>query len=34
VLRPDEAVKPWPRSVEQAQEMVFDPLTQTWSQRR
>jgi hypothetical protein len=34
VLRPEEAAKPWPRSTEEAQEMVFDPLTQTWSQRR
>ena len=34
VLRPDEAAKRWPRSADEAQQMVFDELTQTWSLRR
>lgn len=34
VLRPDEAAKRWPRSAAEAQQMVFDALTQTWSPRR
>jgi hypothetical protein len=33
VLRPEEAAKPWPRSAEEAEQMVFDALNQTWSRR-
>lgn len=33
VLRPEEAVKPWPRSTDEAARMVFDALGQTWSPR-
>ncbi len=34
VLTADEAaVKPWPRSAEQAKSWVFDPVGQRWSER-
>lgn len=34
VLRPEEVAKPWPRSPQEAEQMVFDALNQTWSPRR
>ena len=32
ILRPEEAaIKPWPRTLEEAQTWTFDPATQTWT---
>jgi hypothetical protein len=34
ILRPDEIAKqPWPKTAQQAQRWVFDPVAQVWQER-